>query len=123
MIGQPETWDCFHEWRSEGRGAAYQTRLTSLFTMTIVYSTYEAKARFSELLRLVREGQSVTVTYRGEPVAEVRPIRPPPKTLVERLDDLERRGILVPFKGERRTLRPVTSRPGALDRFLAEREG
>ena len=91
--------------------------------MTIVYSTYEAKARFSELLRLVREGQTVTVTYRGEPVAEVRPIRPPPKTLVERLDDLERRGILVPFKGERRTFRPVTSRPGALDRFLAEREG
>jgi len=36
--------------------------------MAIVYSTYQAKARFSELLRLVREGHTVTVSYRGQPV-------------------------------------------------------
>lgn len=91
--------------------------------MAIVYSTYEAKARFSELLRLVREGQIVTVSYRGEPVAEVRPIRQPSKSILERLDDLERRGILHSFGGERTSLRPVTRRKGALGRFLAEREG
>lgn len=43
------------------------------------YSTHDAKARFSELVRKVREGRSVTITYRGEPVAELRPI--------ERLED------------------------------------
>ena len=42
--------------------------------MNPTYSTYEAKARFSEVLRLVREGTPVTVTYRGDPVAEIRPI-------------------------------------------------
>ncbi len=91
--------------------------------MAIVYSTYEAKARFSELLRLVREGQTVTVSYRGEPVAEVRPIRQPSKGILERLDDLERRGIVNSSKGERTPLRPVAPREGALERFLAERDG
>lgn len=90
--------------------------------MAIVYSTYQAKARFSELLRLVREGHTVTVSYRGEPVAEVRPIPTPRGDILGRLGDLERRGILARPKGERSRIRPVARRPGALDRFLAERD-
>ncbi len=90
--------------------------------MSIVYSTYDAKARFSELLRLVREGQTVIVSYHGKPVAEVRPIGQPPQDILKRLDDLQRRGILTPFEGERVPLHPVARRPGALDRFLAERD-
>ena len=90
--------------------------------MAITYSTYQAKARFSELLRLVREGHTVTVSYRGEPVAEVRPIPERRGDILERLDDLERRGILAGPEGERRRIRPVARRPGALDRFLAERD-
>jgi prevent-host-death family protein len=84
------------------------------------YSTYEAKARFSELLRKVRSGQSVSITYRGEPVAELRPIERPEGTRA-RIEHLARRGLVteppkrVPFK-------PVARRPGALDRFLAERD-
>ena len=89
--------------------------------MAITYSTYEAKARFSEVLRQVREGETVTVTYRGEPVAEIRPIQPKPKTTEERLNELERRGELIRSKGPRRPLRPVATIPGALERFLAER--
>lgn len=34
------------------------------------FSLYDAKARFSEIVRMVREGTSVTVTVHGEPVAE-----------------------------------------------------
>ena len=49
--------------------------------MAVTYSTYEAKARFSEVLRQVREGETVTVTYRGEPVAEIRLIQPKAKTI------------------------------------------
>jgi len=39
-----------------------------------VYSTYEAKARFSEVIRKVRDGQRVVIAYRGEEVAEIRPL-------------------------------------------------
>ena len=43
--------------------------------MALSYSIYEAKARFSEVIRQVREGKTVPVSYRGEPVAEIRSIR------------------------------------------------
>ena len=91
--------------------------------MPITYSTYEAKARFSEVLRQVRAGKTITVSYRGEPVAEIRPIQTPPVTMEERLDELERRGILVRSDEPRQPLCAVERRPGALDRFLAERNG
>ena len=91
--------------------------------MAITYSIYEAKARFSEVIRLVRNGKTVTVSYRGEPVAEIRSISPPESpTLDERLQDLERRGALVRSPMARRTFEPVARRPGALSRFLAERD-
>ena len=62
--------------------------------MVLNYSVYEAKARFSEVIRQVREGKTVTVSYRGEPVAEIRPIRRrQTPTLDERLNDLERNGL------------------------------
>lgn len=89
--------------------------------VSIIYSTYEAKARFSELLRLVRSGKTVAISYRGEPVAEMRSIEQPSQTIEERLDELERRGILVRSGDARKPLPVVTRRPGALDRFLAER--
>ena len=91
--------------------------------MAITYSVYEAKARFSEVIRQVRNGKTVTVSYRGEPVAEIRSIsRPRKPTLDERLQDLERRGSVVRSAIARRTFAPVERRPGALDRFLAERD-
>ena len=39
--------------------------------MESVYSTYEAKTKFSELLRKVRQGGRVVITFHGEPVAEI----------------------------------------------------
>ena len=90
--------------------------------MALSYSIYEAKARFSEVIRQVREGNTVTVSYRGEPVAEIRSIPQRQKpTLDERLKDLERSGSLVRSAIPRRAFRPVERRPGALSRFLAER--
>lgn len=35
---------------------------------------YEAKTRLSELLELVRQGESFTVTHRGTPVARLVPV-------------------------------------------------
>lgn len=89
--------------------------------MGITYSTYEAKARFAEVMRQVREGKTVTVSYHGEPVAEIRPLQPEPATIEERLEDLERRGVLVRSSLARRPLQVVTRRPGAVERLLTER--
>ena len=90
--------------------------------MAHTYSIYEAKARFSEVIREVREGKTVTVSYRGEPVAEIRAIqRSETPSLEDRLNDLERQGALVRSGRPRNEFRTVARRPGALARFLAER--
>ena len=90
--------------------------------MRTIYSTSDAKARFSEVLRQVRDGKAVTVTYRGKPVAEICAIRKSRETIDARLDILERPGALVGSDKPRRPMKPVTRRPGALKRFLAERD-
>jgi len=86
------------------------------------YSLYEAKARFSEVIRLVRQGRTILVTYRGQPVARIQPIQRESSELEERLRRLEDRGVLQ-APGEATTgLARIVRRPGALERFLAERE-
>ena len=92
-----------------------------IVAMSINYSAYDAKARFSEVLRQVRDGKTVTVSYRGKPVAEIRAIRDSPATIEARLDDLERQGVLVRSTEPRTPMKAVERRPGALKRFLAER--
>lgn len=86
------------------------------------FSTYDAKARFSEVLRRVREGRTVTVTYHGEPVAEIRPLERPGGTAA-RLEWMRGRGLLSVPKARERKFEPVASRPGALRRFLEDRNG
>lgn len=88
------------------------------------YSTYEAKARFSEILRQVRAGDSVYITYRGAEVAEIRPIART-ESVEERLERLERTGTLAPPAGKaprRAAFEPAATRPGALERFLESRK-
>lgn len=86
------------------------------------YSLYNAKARFSEVLRQVREGRTITITYRGEAVAEVRPVPKTALPLEERLRELANRGVLAGAGKPGRKLRAVARRRGALKRFLAERD-
>lgn len=90
--------------------------------MRDTYSLYEAKARLSAILRDVARGDRVTVTVRGRPVAQIVPLAPPAPGIGERLERLIERGIVVRVVGPRPPLRPVARRPGALKRFLAERE-
>ncbi len=87
-----------------------------------VYSTYEAKTRFSEVMRLVREGRSVIVTYQGEPVAEIRPLDPKGGTAA-RLEWLRSRGSLLDGDRGGDLPQPLVRRPGALARFLDDRHG
>jgi prevent-host-death family protein len=93
--------------------------------MRRTYSVYEAKARLSEIIRLVRErGESVLVSYHGRPVAEIRPIEAPQdETPVERrIRELTERGAVSPADGRRFDAGPIVKRPGALRRFLEDRD-
>ena len=92
--------------------------------MESVYSTYEAKTKFSELLRKVRQGGRVVITFHGEPVAEIRPIERSPETFEERLARLEREGQISPAEiaPARGVWKPIAYRPGALQRFLDDRD-
>ncbi len=84
-------------------------------------STSEAKSRFSEVMRQVRSGRTVRVSWRGKPVAEIRPIPEPVQSLEERQDELERRGVRVPARNPVGRFAPIAPVPGALQRFLHDR--
>lgn len=90
--------------------------------MPRTYSTYEAKARFSEVLRQVRAGRRVLIAYRGAPVAEIRPIEAAELSLAGRVAKLRGDGVLLPQAAGSRALRPLARRPGMLRRFLKERD-
>lgn len=80
------------------------------------------KAKFSELIRRVRQGSTIIVSHHGEPVAEIRPIQSTDVGLEERIEQLERRGVLRPPLDLEAPLEVVAGRPGALRRFLDERD-
>jgi prevent-host-death family protein len=92
--------------------------------MAETYSIYEAKAKLSEILRKVARGRTIRISRRGEPIAEIRPVRREPAALEQRISDLREQGVLSassPRKAARR--KPVVRRTGALRRFLADRNG
>lgn len=93
--------------------------------MKKTYSLYEAKAKFSEIIRQVRErGMPVTVTYHGQPVAEIRPVEVPESAdpFEKRRKEMIARGELIPGDGRRLELRTLKKVPGGLQRFLEERD-
>lgn len=91
------------------------------------YSLYEAKSKLSELVRHVREGgPPVTITVHGRPVAELRAIEAEPavKTTAERHAELDRAGLIhrVEAKPGQAAFPLGVRKPGALKRFLEERD-
>ena len=89
------------------------------------YSLFEAKAHLSRIVRQVREnGRSAVITVHGEPAVEIRPYQPLPSDLETRWAEFDARGVIslakrrpseVPWK-------TMGKRPGALKRFLADRD-
>ena len=90
--------------------------------MAHVYSIYEAKARFSEVIRKVRAGQRVVIAYRGEEIAEIRPLENRGVGLEKTVARLEEQGILGRPARPTGPLRLLARKPGALKRFLESRE-
>ena len=86
------------------------------------YSTYEAKAKFNEVIRKVRAGQRIVIAYRGEAIAEIRPLEDPGIRLEKAIARLEDQGIVIRLRGPTGGMRPLAKRPGALARFLESRE-
>ncbi len=90
--------------------------------MPRIYSTYEAKAKLSEILRAVRSGQRVGISYHGQVVAEVTPAERGPESIEKRLDRFRAAGILVPARQPGKPLPRLGRKPGALKRFLKSRD-
>jgi prevent-host-death family protein len=90
--------------------------------MARTFSLHETKARLSAIIRQVREGQTIVVTVHGAPVAEIRPIPSSGEDVGARLEELQRRGVLVRPATPALGIRRVARRKGALERFLADRD-
>jgi prevent-host-death family protein len=90
--------------------------------MTETYSTYEAKAKLSEILRKVESGRTIRISRRGQPIAEIRPVSHEPATLERRIAELSEQGVLTTPASGPGGLKPLARRRGALRRFLAERD-
>ena len=70
------------------------------------YSVAEAKNKLSELIHRAVEGEDVVITRHGQPIVELKPIKPQPKRMTEA--DLkwleEHRARLTPAKTDAVTL-------------------
>ena len=87
------------------------------------YSTYEAKAHLSELLRKVQQRRRIVITSRGRPIAQVLPFDAlDDETFAQRVERLEADGLIEGAGLDAAELKPVAKRRGALARFLADRE-
>lgn len=87
--------------------------------MAHTYSIYEAKAKFSEVIRKTKLKQEIIVTERGKPVARVIPFGE--NKFQDRFEELQAQGLIISAK--RKGLFPIgPRRPGGLKRFLEERE-
>ena len=60
----------------------------------VTASISETKAKLSALLDRVKTGEEVTITDRGKPVARIVPLAPADVDWEERLDRLEREGVI-----------------------------
>jgi prevent-host-death family protein len=88
-----------------------------------VYSVCQAKAHFSELLRqVVRTGKKAIITRHGKPVAEIGPYAGREESMEDRLDRLEREGLVSGPDNRDADWSSIGKRPGALKRFLEDRD-
>jgi len=74
----------------------------------------ELKTRLGRYLRLVKQGETVVVTERGRPIAELRPVEISEDDEEARLDELAALGVITRGKGgPLPPFRPVAARRGA----------
>jgi prevent-host-death family protein len=89
--------------------------------MVQAYSIYETKAKFSEILRIVKSGKEVIVNERGHSIARILPFKQP-NNLKDRLEWLSTTGQIIQAETLERDFTSPPRSTGALKRFLEERE-
>ena len=85
-----------------------------------VVGARELKTRLGTYLRRVREGRTVLVTDRGEPIAELRPLPPDTRVPAALLKLSSQRAVTLPVRKAMATFRPIQSRGRALSEAVAE---
>lgn len=88
-----------------------------------IVGSRELKTRLGTYLRRVREGRTLVVTDRGEPIAELRPLTSD-ASLPAVLSKLAGKGVVtLPTRAATSTFRPIRSRGAAVsDAVLKDRE-
>ena len=80
----------------------------------------ELKTRLGTYLQQVRDGQTLVVTDRGEPVAELRPL-PSDGSLLSALRKLSTRGtVTLPTRDSLAAFRPIRSRGASVAEAIRE---
>jgi prevent-host-death family protein len=88
-----------------------------------VVGARELKTRLGTYLRRVREGRTVLVTDRGEPVAELRPLPRDTNAPAALLKLASKRAVTLPVRKSMVAFRPIQSQGRAVsDAVLEDRE-
>ena len=80
----------------------------------------ELKSRLGTYLRRVREGRTVLVTDRGEPIAELRPLASDKSIPAALLKLSSRRAVTLPVRKAMAAFRPIQSRGRAVSEAIVE---
>lgn len=90
--------------------------------MTAHHSIYDTKTHFSKLIKDVKQGHSVIITDRGNPVAKLVPYVLE-ETFEERISRFREMGVISNLSDRpKKKIRPKCKKTGAVKEFLAERE-
>ncbi len=85
-----------------------------------VVGARELKTRLGTYLRRVREGRTLVVTDRGEPIAELRPLPRDASVPAALLKLSITRAVTLPFRKAMRAFRPIQSKGRALSEAILE---
>jgi len=85
-----------------------------------VVGARELKTRLGMYLRRVREGRTLLVTDRGEPVAELRPLPPDTSVPAKLLKLSDKRAVTLPTGKGMAAFRPIQSQGRTLSEAILE---
>ena len=85
-----------------------------------VVGARELKTRLGTYLRRVREGRTVLITDRGEPIAELRPLPRDTSVPAALLKLASTRAVTLPLRKAMGAFRPIQSKGRALSEAILE---
>ncbi len=87
--------------------------------MRHVYSIYDVKAKLSKLLKMVKEGEKVIISDRGNPKFEII-LYKQSENFEDRIEQLTAQGVIRPAKQS--SIKLIAEKEGAVERFLCSRD-